>query len=269
LKKTVLLTFDIEEFDMPLEYGASLPLHRQLEVSSRGTSLLLDILAAHNIKATFFSTVVFAENNLPLIQQVITNGHELASHSYFHSRFENADLGKSKRALENLSQSTIQGFRMPRMMPVDGDDLAAAGYIYNSSINPVWVPGRYNNLHSTRTVYRQNELIQVPASATPLIRFPLFWLSFHLIPLWIFKEGCRLTMNTDGYLNLYFHPWEFVDLSSREFGLPKYIVYNTGERMVKKFTALVKWMNSNMYEFQTMSAYLSHRFALAQLKNKI
>ncbi|NHW59477.1 polysaccharide deacetylase, partial [Escherichia coli] len=53
----VLLSFDIEEFDMPLEYQGDIPFEEQLKVSQEGLKNILKILKKHQIKATFFSTV--------------------------------------------------------------------------------------------------------------------------------------------------------------------------------------------------------------------
>ena len=133
----ILLSFDIEEFDMPFEYGKDISLENQIAVSEKGTETILNILQKHQIKATFFSTVVFAEKVPHLIKRIINEGHELASHTYYHSNFEVAHLKQSKDALETLSQSEVVGFRMPRMFPVDEREIENAGYLYNSSINPI------------------------------------------------------------------------------------------------------------------------------------
>ena len=58
----ILLSFDIEEFDMPFEYGKTISFEDQMSISIEGTSLILDLLEKHQIKATFFSTVIFAIN---------------------------------------------------------------------------------------------------------------------------------------------------------------------------------------------------------------
>ena len=59
----ILLSFDIEEFDMPLEYNGEIPLDEQLAVSRKGLQNILRILNQNQVKATFFSTVIFAQNN--------------------------------------------------------------------------------------------------------------------------------------------------------------------------------------------------------------
>lgn len=71
----ILLSFDIEEFDMPLEYNGEIPLEEQLAVSRKGLQNILRILKNNDVKATFFSTVVFAENNQDLVRQLLSEGH--------------------------------------------------------------------------------------------------------------------------------------------------------------------------------------------------
>lgn len=254
--KKVLLSFDIEEFDMPLEYGKSISFHDQINVSSTGTKIILDILQENQVAATFFSTVVFATNAKNLIQRISDEGHELASHGYFHSAFENKHLAESKTELEKLSGKPVNGFRMARMMPVDDAAIENAGYIYNSSLNPVYLPGRYNNFFKPRTIFKKNSLVQLPASATPLIRVPLFWLSFHNFPLWIYKAACARTINQDGYLNIYFHPWEFTDLTRAAYGLPGYVSKNSGEEMIDRFRTWILWLKKQGYTFSTISEFI-------------
>lgn len=255
--KTVLLSFDLEEFDMPLEYGKKISFSDQIKVSVQGSNIILDILKHHNIKATFFSTVVFAKNAPAIIKRISEEGHELASHGYYHSAFEEKHLLQSRRELEQLSGATIAGFRMARMMPVNDRAIQEAGYVYNSSLNPVYLPGRYNNFFKPRTKFVTGKLIQLPASATPLLRIPLFWLSFHNFPLWFYEATCRRVINNDGYLNTYFHPWEFTDLDNPAFGLPGYVKRNSGEQMTNRFNKWMHWILKKGYAFKTIGDFLS------------
>jgi peptidoglycan/xylan/chitin deacetylase (PgdA/CDA1 family) len=64
------------------------------------------------VKATFFSTVIFARNAPEIIRRIIEGGHELASHGYYHSSFETVTLASSKIALQELSGQEIKGYRM-------------------------------------------------------------------------------------------------------------------------------------------------------------
>ena len=97
MKQVLLLGFDIEEFDLPLECSGEITFEEQLSVSTEGTNVILDILAEYKIKATFFCTANFALNRPELIQRIINEGHELASHGYFHGEFKSEDYQRSKK----------------------------------------------------------------------------------------------------------------------------------------------------------------------------
>jgi len=58
---------------------------------------------------------------------------------------------------------------MAGLQPVDDADIEKAGYEYNSSMNPTYIPGRYNNLSKPRTAYYTNKLLNLPISVTPLL----------------------------------------------------------------------------------------------------
>lgn len=253
----ILLSFDIEEFDMPLEYGKDISFQDQMDISIIGTNHILDILDKHSVKVTFFSTVVFAQNASEVIQRIIQSGHELASHGYYHSKFDTSHLSSSKTVLEEISQQEIKGFRMARMMPVDENEIAKAGYLYNSSVNPTWLPGRYNNLSKPRTYYKEAGVWQIPASVSPVFRFPLFWLSLHNLPLYLYKYLADVSYKKDGYLNLYFHPWEFTELSDKErFGFPKYVSKNSGVKMIERMDSFIQYLKDKNYPFCTISDFI-------------
>ncbi len=91
----VALSFDIEEFDLPLEHGVELPFERQIEVSRIGAERILDILDGHGVRATFFSTVKFAGHAPEVISRLLKEGHELASHGIRHTGFDISDLKAS------------------------------------------------------------------------------------------------------------------------------------------------------------------------------
>jgi len=253
----VLLSFDIEEFDMPFEYGKTISFEDQISISRAGTIAILDLLDKHQVKATFFCTVTFAENIPDLIKRIVDSGHELASHGYYHSDFKPEHLLQSKLKLEELSGKEITGYRMARMMPVDEREVEKAGYAYNSSINPTYLPGRYNNFHISRTYFTQNNVLQLPASVSPWFRFPLFWLSFHNLPLGIYKSLAKWAYQKDQYLNIYFHPWEFTDLNDFErFGFPGYVRKNTGAQMIARMDNFIAHLKAKQYPFGTIQQFV-------------
>ncbi len=253
----ILLSFDIEEFDMPFEYGKTISFANQLSVSTEGTIKILSLLKRHQVKATFYCTANFALNKPDVIAAIVADGHEIASHGYYHSDFKVAHLRQSKEALEQLTGKKVLGYRMARMMPVDEKEILAAGYVYNSSINPTFLPGRYNNFNKPRTWFYQDQVLQLPSSVTPVVRFPLFWLTFHNLPMVLIRWMCRRTYKKDGYLNLYFHPWEFTNLNQPErFNFPKYVVKNSDKIFVKRISDFIFWAKSSNYSFQTTEEFI-------------
>jgi len=254
---TILLSYDVEEFDMPMEYGGHIDLERQLAISTEGMERLIRLLDQYAIKCTFYCTATYALHRKSLIKGLHEQGFEIASHGYYHSQFKEEDLLLSKNALEEIIQSDVYGYRMARMMPLRASAVKEAGYLYNSSLNPTWIPGRYNNLNRPRNLFEQDGILQLPASVSPTFRIPLFWLGFHNYPLAFYLRLCEKVLKADGYANIYFHPWEFVDYE-KEGGAtyPGYVVRNSGQAMLKRTETLIKWGLQKGYVFDTTINWL-------------
>ncbi len=219
MSKHILLSFDVEEFDMPLEYHQLIPEKEQMTVGKIGLDALIPLLQKYTLPTTLFTTANFALHYAADIK-ALAYDHEIASHTFFHSRFEEKHLRQSKETLEHITGKPVTGLRMPRMRKVAMKEVIQAGYLYDSSINPTWLPGRYNNFNLPRTVYKDEDMIRIPASVSPLIRLPLFWLGFKNYPYKLFLKLCLQTLYKDGYVCLYFHPWEFTNISN--YKLPGY-----------------------------------------------
>lgn len=246
MSKKVLLSFDVEEFDMPLEYHHAIEVEDQMRIGIEGLDAITPIL--ESVPCTLFTTANFA-NHYPERILTLSLSHEIASHTFYHTAFETEDLLKSRLRLEEITGKKVSGLRMPRMRPVLMEDVKAAGYAYDSSINPTWLPGRYNNFHLPRTVYTEGGIKRIPASVSPSIRIPLFWLSFKNMPYALYLQLCKQTLAKDGYLCLYFHPWEFTPIE--QFGLPAYTRRWCGPALVNRLTKLIKDLSTDA-DFCTM-----------------
>ena len=246
-----MLTFDVEEFDIPEEFGQKVGFEKQIEVSTLGLQNVLTLVEKHQLRCTFFTTAKFALEQSELMK-IISRTHEIASHGYEHSTFKNSDLKKSKETLEALFDQPICGYRMARLAPVDAKEIEAAGYTYNSSLNPTWIPGRYNHLMKPRMAFKTGKVWNIPTSVTPVFRIPLFWLSFKNFPMWLLKKLMLRTLKHDRFLSLYFHPWEFTDITA--YGLPKYITQHSGEKMLHRLDELINLLKTEG-EFITMNDF--------------
>jgi peptidoglycan/xylan/chitin deacetylase (PgdA/CDA1 family) len=236
VRPLVQLSFDIEEFDMPLEYGYPIDSGRQLALGREGLERIQPLLGEEGLRTTLFTTAHFADT-YPDDIRALARRHEIASHTYYHSRYETEHLATSRSRLEEVAGVPVRGLRMPRMRQVSMSDIAAAGYAYDASVHPTWLPGRYNNLHMPRAMYRSEGMIRVPASVTPWFRLPLFWLAFKNYPYRVYLHLCRRVLEADGYLSLYYHPWEFTDV--RGYGLPGYTVRGCEGWLLERLHRLV------------------------------
>lgn len=247
MRGKVLLSFDVEEFDMPLEYQFDIPVEEQMRVGIKGLDAIAPIL--DSVACTLFTTANFA-NHFPERIKALAKSHEIASHTFYHTAYTTEDLLKSRLRLEEITGEKVTGLRMPRMRPVLMKDVLAAGYQYDSSINPTWLPGRYNNFHLPRTVYNEDGVKRIPASVSPGIRIPLFWLSFKNMPYNLYLQLCKQTLARDGYLCLYFHPWEFTSIE--QFGLPGYTRRWCGSKLVERLNKLIRDLSKEA-NFSTMN----------------
>ena len=249
--KSILLSFDIEEFDLPTEFGSEISRAEMFAIAGEGTRRILRIVNETGARVTFFVTAAFALEFPDLVREMKASGHEIASHGYSHTTFESPDLKRSREALEEIVGSPVRGFRMARLAKVGKQDILDAGYVYESSLNPVWLPGRYSNFTAPLKPFREAcGLWQMPVSALPVVRFPLFWLSFKNLPL------AKTAMTATGFFNMYSHPWEYYERAAEtRWNIPGYIVRHAGESQCMRLRRLIASLGRSG-TFETFGAYL-------------
>jgi len=236
---------------MPLEYHFPISAAEQMQVGKKGLESIAPILSDPAVTATLFTTANFAMHYPVEIKQ-LSDKHEIASHTFYHSSFEDAHLLQSKNKLEEITGKTVTGLRMPRMRKVSMAEVRKAGYLYDSSINPTYLPGRYNNLHLPRILYTEDGVTRIPASVSPLLRIPLFWLSFKNLPYAVFKMLALQTLKKDGYICFYFHPWEFTNIEG--FGLPDFTKRLNGQPLIERLNRLLNDLKKEA-DFISMEAF--------------
>jgi hypothetical protein len=209
--RSILMSVDLEEFDAAAPIDPSTSMDALCATSRRGLDRLLGLLGSLGMRATFFTTVVFAERNAPLLRELSAR-HEIASHGVRHAGVSDAEVAESRRRLEDLLGVRVEGFRMPRMGVVSPEVIEAAGYAYDASLHPTWIPGRYDRRHEPRRPFLCGSLLRVPASVSPRLRLPLFWLAIKHFPPPLLRRIALRTLRHDGDLNFYVHPWEYTDL---------------------------------------------------------
>jgi hypothetical protein len=67
----------------------------------------------------------------------------------------------------------------------------------------------------------------------------------------------KRTYKKDGYINIYFHPWEFTDLTLPGYGLPHFVSRNSGEKMIKRMGFLMDWIKKERHTCTTLGAFVA------------
>jgi polysaccharide deacetylase family protein (PEP-CTERM system associated) len=115
---------------------------------SKNFRIMLEIFAAKKVHVTCFFLGWVAEHFPELVKEASSLGHEIACHGYSHRLVYEmtpeeflGDITKAKHILENITGSTIRGYRAPcfsitKDTPWFFDKLLEAGYRFDSSVFP-------------------------------------------------------------------------------------------------------------------------------------
>ena len=255
VKGRILLSFDVEEFDLPREHGGEISLEDGVKVSSNGLFKILELLRKCGVKATFFVTGNFAKTNSEMVSRIVEDGHELACHGVDHFEPKKTDIDESKKIVEKIAGVKVVGYRQPRMFEISYGELGKYGYKYDSSVNPAFVPGRYNHFDIPRKPFLKEGVLEIPTSVATCMRVPLFWLSLHLFPKKMYLKMAKMAVKKTGYFATYFHPWEFSDELATYGQVPGYIKKNSGDELVKRLEFVILELKKWGYTFETYDAY--------------
>jgi polysaccharide deacetylase family protein (PEP-CTERM system associated) len=162
-------TVDLEDWFHICAAGAALAPGNWDRLPSRvelTTRLLLDLLDAENVRATFFVVGWVAERHAALVDAVRRAGHEIGSHSYIHEKAYDlgrekfrADVRESVRVLSGIAGGPVTMFRAPEWSINDRSPwalevLVDEGFRLDASMAPVKLVGdisypRYPHIRNT------------------------------------------------------------------------------------------------------------------------
>jgi len=226
------------------------------------TNVIMDRFAEKNIKATFFMLGWVAERYPQLVKRIIDEGHELASHGYYHVRVTQQnrsdffnDVSRTKKLLEDMSGSEIKGYRAASYsIGADNlwaiDVLAETGHQYSSSIYPI-KHDLYGMPDAPRFAFRHkgNGLLEIPITTVTLAnrKFPCGGGGFfRLFPYAYSRWAIRKINQVEKQSALfYFHPWE-IDVDQPRF---ENAPWKSRFRHYLNLDKMEKRMNSLMDDF--------------------
>lgn len=225
------LTIDVEDWFHANALSAAVPRSAWNDLpqgAERNTRHLLDILSAHDVRATFFVLGWVAERCPEMVRDIVARGHELACHGYSHKLvFEQsegefrAESIRAKTILEDVSGLPIKGYRASTYSITKRslwalDVLLDLGFQYDSSIFPI-----RHDVYGLREAGRWPDYFGTP-SGRRIIEFPISTLEcmgfrlpiagggyFRLIPFSMTKFALRYINSRDAMpFVFYLHPWE-------------------------------------------------------------
>lgn len=224
---TNALTIDVEDY---FQVSAFAPHIARSEWNTRecrverNIDCVLELLASHDVRATFFTLGWIAERYPQVVRLIVAQGHELASHGYGHERASDqteeaffADIQLAKIILEDLSGAEVRGYRAPSFSIGKRnlwafDCLARAGYSYSSSVYPIR-HDHYGMPDSPRFVYEVRPgLMEIPITTLRVLKRNLPSSGggyFRLLPYALSRWMLGRVNAKDGESGVfYFHPWE-------------------------------------------------------------
>jgi polysaccharide deacetylase family protein (PEP-CTERM system associated) len=225
-----MMTVDVEDYFQVSGFESVVPRETWSGYESRveaNTDRVLELLADAGVTGTFFVLGWVAEHYPQIVKRIASQGHALASHSYWHrlvyqmtpQEFRE-DVRRAKGVIEAAGGSPVRGFRAPSFSIVERslwalDVLIEEGYAYDASIFPI----RHDRYgiptapREARTIRRSaGSLIEVPATAvrTYGAALPLGGGYFRLMPYaWTRWALRRMNERDRQPAMFYIHPWEF------------------------------------------------------------
>ena len=226
----------------------------------RNVREILEMFAAADVKATFFTLGWVAKRHGGLMREIVASGHELASHGWDHGRVYRMDrrafgedISRARKVLEDAAGVPIVGYRAPsfsidRRTPWAFMELAEQGYLYSSSVAPV-SHDHYGWAEAPRFAFH-------PIPGVPLVEIPVTTAIFagkrlaaggggffRVIPYSFTRWAIRQVNRTNARPAIfYFHPWEIDPGQPRVAGAPlksRLRHYTNLDRMAAKLRQLV------------------------------
>lgn len=242
----------VEELSDPSEW------HTYESRIIRNTDRVLKMLQDYHTRATFFVLGYIAAKEPGLIREIRDEGHEIASHGYFHRRifelteeeFED-DVVRSIDVISSVINEKVIGFRAPEWSMTKQTfwalgALRKAGILYDSSMVPLTRMGdRSFPVHPSPIDTEYGKIWEFPLTTTRI-----FWenipfsggLPLRMVPYFYVLSRMKRINREGRPAMVYIHPWEF-DMEKPEINLPlsrKFMHYFNIRVTEKKVNGLLK-----------------------------
>lgn len=237
-----------------------------LRSSTIGVKKLLNLFETTGVKGTFFVTGHFAELAPHIVHEIHSSKHEIACHGYQDTALPKNNSSELRRQLTHTTKALYNilgqrpiGFRAPKCSMTSSalEILGELGYIYDSSIHPTFIPGKYNYLRFPTQPYHPSKtdlsrkgcmkILEIPISVFPLLKIPISWWWMRNMGVWWTIFATRSLLNKGYPVVFYIHPWELIQIP-RVQGISWSYRRKTGDQtyyMLKKY--IISFRNQAHY----------------------
>ena len=269
----IVITVDFET-----DWGGRLPPDRpNCQGIIKGLPRILTLLNKFCIKSTFFISGNLAQSFKSLLDEVLQEGHEIASHGYEHDLNYGAlpykelsyQLAKSKEVLEDSLNREVLGFRTPqfRFNPDLFKALKESRYRYDSSLiihNKLL--SRYNYSQLPGDPFFSKDILEIPVSSLPRLKVPLGLLWINALGMGTYKllAGTKLPGSANVF---YVHPFDIIVKDRNpNFGLKLNFWYSfKSKKALETLANLLALWNKEQRQFFTMKEfYFQYRSGISK-----
>ncbi len=272
-----LLGIDFEDWFHPELIQRHITGMNKKPIVVNGIDKILDWLRKNETFATFFVVGEILEAKPELLDKIISNGHEIAFHTMYHSRIDVSNF-KEKfteeiKLFDKMTSKKSKGFRAPSFSLNHSsswiiDVLSENNYEYDSSVMPAKTK-LYGIPNADVKPYRiSSSSLEHDDPASKILEFPLlttrllghnfpacggFYLRF--LPLKIIEKAIKNNMKKNIPATFFIHSWELTPEFMPKINLPlsdSFITYHNIDKALSKMDILIK-----KFEFTSFERFIS------------
>ena len=262
-------TVDFEDWYQGLEIHKIDSWHKFESRIERNCHKMLEILKAHDTRATFFILGYLAEKYPRLVKTIHDLGHEIGSHGFSHTQIFQlspeqfaSEIARTNDAVHKAIGKRPIGFRAPIFSIIQEsfwalDMLSSCGFQYDSSIYPT-LNYRYGMVRANRFRHEiitetNRKIVEIPVATARMfnVNIPVgggayFRVWPYFVTRWAFKA-----LNREGRPGVFYvHPWE-IDPDQPKIELPRRLSLTHYYRLGSTEKKLHRLLSD--FKFSTMS----------------
>lgn len=255
MKKAYLFSVDLED----IRFGMADGLNYEERVPAN-VHKYFDWLNKHDFKCTFFVVGDVAEAFPSLVQEISSEGHEIACHMHRHVPLDKLSretfkegLESNVRTLRRAGAANIEGFRAPifSLMPSTSwayDVLKELGFSYSSSVLPAKNPF-YGWEEFGKRPKKVQGIVEIPMTVEKFgpLNIPIAGgVYFRVFPEILIRRWVKNYLKSDIPLLGYFHPYD-IDTEQEHFMHPEindskfynFLMYYNRKNVFKRLDAII------------------------------